>query len=397
MENTLNKTTVALLPGRGFFANKKFYNYFFLFFLVILTKISFSQNTAAVNIVNAIHGRVADAETQKPISGATVDLVCQDCGGAAKAIKASTITDENGFYGFKNFICPKACLSFALTAGKKNYLEDLQFSSKWTEENIVINFTLFSNPNKAVKQPLLSRIKAKILKGDKIKVPVAFQKVHLKDEKDVILQTTTTDEFGDFTFSDVDANGGHSIELSKNPALKNEKVFLAKQNGLVIGEFKMNSSGAFGFKLLPSEVVTLTLMDEKDEPLKIMDDFLKSAKKEITIMDNIYYETAQWDITTSAAERLDKVVAALKENPKLKVEIYAHTDSRGEAEANLALSEKRAKSAVKYIVSKGIDTKRISGKGFGEAKILNRCTDGVNCSEDEQKLNRRTEFRFVKE
>jgi len=370
--------------------------YQFLIFLFVLTGgLAFSQNNAPVNVVNAVHGQVTDAETQKPIAGATIEMVCQECGNAVKGVKASTVSDENGFYSIKKFVCAKECASFALTARAKTYLEDMQFSSKWTDPNIVLNFSLFSVVNKGPKEPLVSRIKAKILKGDKIKTPVVNQKVNLKDTKDAVVQSTTTDEFGDFSFTLTDANAGATIELEKNPALKNEKVFLARQNGLVLGQFKMNSSGVFAYKLLPAEVVTLGTLEEKDGSLDL-GDFIKSGKKEITVMDNLYYESAKWDITSEAAGALDQVVALLKENQKMKVEIYAHTDARGDSKANLELSEKRAQSAVKYIVSKGVDEKRIKGKGFGETKILNRCLEGVNCSEAEQKLNRRTEFRFVK-
>jgi len=374
---------------------RKHYGYYLIFLSVIMGRQAFSQNNASVNMVSAVHGQVTDAETQKPIAGATIEMVCQECDNAVKGAKASTVSDENGFYSIKKFVCAKECVSFALTARAKTYLEDMQFSAKWTDPNIVLNFSLFSVLNKAPKEPLLSRIKAKILKGDKIKTPVVNQKVNLKDTKDAILQSTTTDEFGDFSFTLADANAGTTIELEKNPALKNEKVFLARQNGLVLGQFKMNSSGVFAYKLLPAEVVTLSTMEEKDGALDLAD-FIKSGKKEITVMDNLYYESAKWDITTEAAGALDKVVSLLKENQKMKVEVYAHTDARGDAKVNLGLSEKRAQSAVKYIVSKGIDEKRIKGKGFGETKILNRCAEGVNCSEAEQKLNRRTEFRFVK-
>ena len=226
-------------------------NYCLLFaFICVCATAVFSQNNAQVNLLNAVSGRITDAETQKPVAGAKIDIVCQECGDMAKATKATVSSDKDGFYSVKKFACATSCKSFAVTAAAKNYVEDTQFSSKWGPENIVINFSLFSNAPK-LSQPLLGRIKAKILKGEKVKTPVVNQKVHLKNEKNSILQTAVTDEFGDFSFNSTDGNAGYTMELAENPALKKEKVFLARLNGLVVAEFKMNPSGVFVFEFLP--------------------------------------------------------------------------------------------------------------------------------------------------
>ena len=86
----------------------------------------------------------------------------------------------------------------------------------------------------------------------------------------------------------------------------------------------------------------------------------------------------------------------LEYNPTIVIEIGSHTDSRSAAKANLILSEKRAKASVDYIVSKGIDKARLTGKGYGESKLVNKCKDGVKCKEEEHQQNRRTEFKIVK-
>jgi outer membrane protein OmpA-like peptidoglycan-associated protein len=109
-------------------------------------------------------------------------------------------------------------------------------------------------------------------------------------------------------------------------------------------------------------------------------------------IENIYYDLSRWDIRPEAAKELDKLVAILKDNPRLIIELGSHTDSRGGNADNMTLSQKRAESAVQYIVSKGVSGDRISAKGYGEEKILNVCKDGVNCSEPEHQRNRRTEF-----
>jgi peptidoglycan-associated lipoprotein len=109
----------------------------------------------------------------------------------------------------------------------------------------------------------------------------------------------------------------------------------------------------------------------------------------------IYYDLNKADIRIDAANELDKIVLALNDNPKVKIELGSHTDSRSSNEYNQTLSQRRAESAVKYIISKGIATNRITAKGYGESQLVNRCADGIDCSEEEHQANRRTEFKVV--
>ncbi|QKG80548.1 OmpA family protein [Tenuifilum thalassicum] len=110
---------------------------------------------------------------------------------------------------------------------------------------------------------------------------------------------------------------------------------------------------------------------------------------------NIYYDLGKWNIRPDAAVELDKVVQFLKDNPNIKVELGSHTDSRGSSKSNQILSQKRAQSAVDYIVNHGVSRDRITAKGYGETMLKNHCADGVKCSEEEHQQNRRTEIRIV--
>ena len=89
---------------------------------------------------------------------------------------------------------------------------------------------------------------------------------------------------------------------------------------------------------------------------------------------------------------LQKVIAALEKYPSLKIKANSHTDSRGPDAYNLWLSQKRAESTVKYIISKGISADRLRYEGYGETQLVNQCDDGVSCSAEEHELNRRSEF-----
>ncbi|MBK8724393.1 MAG: OmpA family protein [Saprospiraceae bacterium] len=112
-------------------------------------------------------------------------------------------------------------------------------------------------------------------------------------------------------------------------------------------------------------------------------------------IENIYYDYNQFFIRKEAGKELDKIVTLLKNNPGIQVELGSHTDSRGNDEYNLELSDNRAKAAVEYIIKNGIDKNRILSKGYGETKLTNRCKDGVVCSEAEHQNNRRTELKIL--
>ncbi len=112
-------------------------------------------------------------------------------------------------------------------------------------------------------------------------------------------------------------------------------------------------------------------------------------------IDNIYFDSGKSNIRLDAAKELNKIVKLLKDNPTIIIELSSHTDSRGSAESNLILSDSRAKASAQYIIENGIDKSRVSGKGYGESLPLNKCLDGVICTDSEYQVNRRTEFKVV--
>lgn len=112
-------------------------------------------------------------------------------------------------------------------------------------------------------------------------------------------------------------------------------------------------------------------------------------------LKNILFDLAKYNIKEEAKVELNKLIEFMKDNPQVKVEVGSHTDCRASNKYNQTLSQHRANSSVDYIVSQGISRDRISGKGYGETQLLNRCADGVNCSEEEHAINRRTEFKVI--
>lgn len=110
----------------------------------------------------------------------------------------------------------------------------------------------------------------------------------------------------------------------------------------------------------------------------------------------IYFDYDKFDITPKAIDELSKVVFIMKKFPNIRIKIESHTDSRGKDAYNLKLSDNRAKSTRDYIVSQEIDPSRIeSAIGYGESRLINKCKNGVKCTEEEHLLNRRSDFIII--
>jgi outer membrane protein OmpA-like peptidoglycan-associated protein len=122
----------------------------------------------------------------------------------------------------------------------------------------------------------------------------------------------------------------------------------------------------------------------------------KIALNKIFVLDNIYYELDKADIRPDAARELDKLVQILIDNPEIKIELSSHTDSIATVEYNMDLSQRRAESAVNYLIQHGISPDRLVAKGYGELRPIARNTnpDGTDNPEGRQR-NRRTEFKIL--
>lgn len=112
---------------------------------------------------------------------------------------------------------------------------------------------------------------------------------------------------------------------------------------------------------------------------------------------HIYFDYNKASLRDASIVELLIMLDIMKYSPELRVEISAHTDSRGSLEYNQKLSDKRAASVRQYLVDNGIDPSRMTSKGYGESRLTNKCSDGVKCSEEEHQKNRRVEFTVIDE
>jgi len=185
------------------------------------------------------------------------------------------------------------------------------------------------------------------------------------------------------------AEGNHYTMLVRKPGYLNRRVEVyVNVNGCIL------CVDGMGIKE-PDVVQIMTHDNEIGHFLGTVDlDSIQVGKR--FQLNNIYYDFAKWAIRPEAANVLDKLAVFLKDNPGITVELGSHTDARGSDDYNLSLSDKRAKSAVDYLVaSQSIDFEKITSKGYGETQLTNRCDDGQSCSDTEHQLNRRTEIKIT--
>ncbi|QOG01500.1 OmpA family protein [Flavobacterium sp. MDT1-60] len=186
----------------------------------------------------------------------------------------------------------------------------------------------------------------------------------------------------------------------------------------VLGETKTNYEGKYALVVPCGKVVkmiaakpnyssdekTVETTNENEGEIKDVNfelsnyDDLVVKKKGVEKVDvnPIYFDYDKYDITPLAIEELTKVVFIMKKFPNIRIKIESHTDSRGKDSYNLKLSDNRAKSTRDYIVSQDIDASRIeSAIGYGESRLINKCKNGVKCTENEHLLNRRSDFIII--
>src|SRR5690606_23789785 len=192
----------------------------------------------------------------------------------------------------------------------------------------------------------------------------------------------------------------------------NLKIYLLnKDNGATETAFSAED-GSFKFNLSPDadyvvrgdldvffsrQEGNISTKDVKESTIfNVKFEVEKGEEAYLVRLNNIYYDFDKDEIRKDAEPELGRVVDFMNKTPNVNVELRDHTDARGKAEYNMKLSEKRAESAKQYLLQKGANLERLSSKGFGETQLLNKCTDGVKCTEAEHQLNRRTEFKVVK-
>lgn len=198
--------------------------------------------------------------------------------------------------------------------------------------------------------------------------------VHLYDDEENIVATTTTDKNGKYVFAEdlVRGNTPYRIRsMVEGYNIDERALTTSNENGYVnVLDFGVKKSG-----------ITLVPGTNLAEALNI---------------PIIYFDFDKSNIRPDAAVELAKVLQVMEDYPELKIEVRSHTDSRGSHAYNDELSDRRAKSTREWLINKGVSASRLTAKGYGETQLKADCPDGVWCSEAKHQLNRRSEFIIVK-
>jgi len=221
-----------------------------------------------------------------------------------------------------------------------------------------------------------------VVKDRETKDVLSDAKISVKNENGETILSSTTRNDGQFEF-EVNKGQQYVVNVTKEFYSETEKIIgtaTLRPNDEVYSEIFLEE------QIDESQIgpAPKSIEEEKGEPLQIVE------------IDYINYDLDKSDVTSAASATLDKLIALLKEYPDLEIRIESHTDSRGSDEYNMLLSKKRARAAFDYVVSKGVDPNRLLYQGFGETKLLNRCSNGVDCTEEEHEVNRRSIVKVVR-
>lgn len=282
-----------------------------------------------------------------------------------------------------------------LSGGENTIFTTLFDTQKSTFSNSTILVKEEKNINPNSK---FSNISGKLLiGGGKNKGFLNDQAVFIEDQNGNFLKRTLTDENGDFSFKNIDVSETINLVLEKNENLKEtDEIYLAQQNGVIIQKLDLDKNKNFQYKMLPITMSKLEPLEDEKDPAMVMKEFKSSKEAEFTMIERILYEPNSFTIPAESVQSLNQVALFLRQNPKMKIEIYSHTDATGDDASNLILSEKRANEVKLFLTKKQIQSERISIKGLGETQIINRCENNVKCTDSEHSYNRRTEFKFIK-
>ena len=213
---------------------------------------------------------------------------------------------------------------------------------------------------------------------------IAGAKIALLDENLDTINVAYSKEDGEFVFSAFKQRT-YKLAVSKEDYISTEKDVST-------------------YKKLPNEKIQVEifiemnfeLMEEPDrlEPLSL--EQTKEGELQIIQIEHINYSYDSDVILSDASKILNKIIELVKQYPDLEIRVESHTDAKGSDEYNLRLSKRRAASAYKYLIDHGIDKNAVEYGGFGDTQLLNHCEYGVECSEEENAINRRSIIKVIR-
>ena len=318
----------------------------------------------------SVKGAVVDCETRKPIAGAEVKLYGTDY--------YSDVCFTNDQGQFKMTIPPtgdyviEARRDGYMTGGACSNSELVETKGLKAGDHVTIQLALSPQSNLQYNSSYVCGRVSNARYGNPIPGCVLELTNKCTGEK----TTATTDNTGTY-FLAVDERCDYEVKVLKDKF----HPFLSTISP------EMGASECFQVN------VALTFVDSEAPPLLSEDVVIREGM--VLELFHIYFDRDKSEIREEDIPDLETLYKLLIKHPGMKGEIMAHTDSRATAEYNLTLSQKRAEAAMAWLINKGIESERLTARGYGEMMLKNRCADGVECDEEEHQRNRRVEFRVT--
>lgn len=341
----------------------------------------------------------------------TLYFVSDREGGIGQTDIYSASINEDGSYG-----TPENLGEFVNTEGREMF----PFMAK--------DSTLYFSSDGHLNLGLLDIFKSNILKGERSE-PENLGSPYNSGYDDFAFFINSEEQVGFFSSNRPEGKGSDDIyTFDSRPCkeiiagsikdsetgilLSGTVVRLIDETGKIIEEVHTEDKNDFSFTVDCNKTYTVVAskMDYKENQVTVntTDDNNKVNSADIVltplIIDNqivinpIFFDFDKWNIRTDAQYELENIVDVLRKHPTMVIKIESHTDSRGGDRYNMKLSDRRAKSTRDYLISRGIAPNRIeSAIGYGETQLLNNCSNGVKCSEEEHQMNRRSYFYIVSE
>jgi len=209
--------------------------------------------------------------------------------------------------------------------------------------------------------------------------------IALENSDGEIIGLTKTDVNGRFIFESVIPDDRYIIRTEvKNP---NGLIRILNDKGEEIQTIRPEDQNGYVHLRLGENDRVITITDEENRAVKI-------SELETFNLPTVYFDSDESELSVQNRKRLSGFLNLVQNNPNIQIEISGHTDSRGDKDYNLNLSQRRIDSVLDFLIESGVDPGRITGKGYGESRLKNHCNDGTPCSEEEHAVNRRTELRL---
>jgi outer membrane protein OmpA-like peptidoglycan-associated protein len=342
------------------------------------------KNNASTQNLNLL---VIDKQTGQPIADATAaylnlselslsEIIADNNGKQAQIIKSdgtfalelveSKMKSKHTNSAGKTQLMASKTSSYLVSASKKGYITEQVVLKKGENRTDVV--ILLSRPSDCIT--VTGKVKNNTNGG-----PISYALVSFSNEKGEI-KAIPSDELGNFTAC---LPCGHTYKsyCTKDNVMSNVETI--STSGFTCGDGAEHALNLIELKIAAPVAKDFTINEGSLFQLR-----------------NIYYNFNDATIRPDAKKDLEALYVVMTKFPDLEIELASHTDARGSDTYNNDLSQRRATSAVEYLINRGIAANRIVAKGYGETMLRNRCADGVACGENEHKRNRRTEVKITK-